>query len=276
MKPKKLFAGMIATITLAAGLMIYSPNYEQKFPSKNLEQTVITEERAETGSFGIVIDTKDEDGDRLIRSKELKERKLFLFRYEEGQFEDTNKPNAVIVYPTNDRNTAFETPESMRFFGMIREKYDIRLVIAEKEEEVYKAIDSTPDIELLILGGHGSENSLSLGEEDPMLANGTKSEEYKLDLSDKEIAQYLKKLKPQAVIFLNSCSNAKGDENSDNLANFVIKNADGRKVIASKEPFSASNVHIKSLYPFDIQIIKIRYSTLPVNEKEIDVTYTNK
>ena len=182
------------------------------------------------------------------------------------EFNDTAKPNAIVVYPTVDRVNAFQSENSVIFFKKLKEKYDIYVVIADTENEVYDAINRVPRAELLVIGGHGSYKTLSLGEQDLQFMNPTKSEIYTINTSDNEFEEYLKKLHPRAVIFLNSCNNASPGNEGINLADFVIKIAGNRKVIASKKPFSDLDIIVNSIYPFDIKIKK----------GEEDLTYTNK
>lgn len=212
-------------------------------------------------------DIKDEKGDFKFSPFEV--RILYKLGFDKDnlpQFKDGKKPNAIIVYPAIDRDGAFETEAYMKFYDKIKNQYDTKIIFTGVEQKVYEAIDSTPNVKLLILSGHGSPENLSLGDEDPRIINERKSEEYNIDKSDEELSKYLKKLAPDAVIFLNSCSNANGGKDKENLANFVIKHAGGRKVIASKVPFSGSDIVVKSLYPFDIQI----------KVKDKDVTYSTK
>jgi hypothetical protein len=186
---------------------------------------------------------------------------------DEVNFRDTDRPNAVVIYPTNDWNGAFENEQARAFFHSIKGEYDVLVRLAETEEDVYSAINRVPDIELLILGGHGSEKSLSLGETDLGVREAEKKDErYTLDLSDQELGPYLSRLDPQAVIFLNSCSNAKGD-NGDNIADFIANMAGGRTVIAATEPFGAPDVTINQMHPFDITILG------GLSDNRRDITY---
>ena len=57
---------------------------------------------------------------------------------------------------------------------------------------------------------------------------------------------------PSAVIFLHSCSTAKGKAEEDNLANFVMRS--GRKVIAATDPFSSDQIEVKQAYPLKVEI----------------------
>ena len=185
----------------------------------------------------------------------------------EINFQDTSKPNAVIIYPTRDWNGAFESEEELALFQSIRGDYDVFVRLADQESDAYRAISRVPSVDLLILGGHGSEKSMSFGETDPLNEEPEKRDErYTLDLSDIELGQYLQGLNPNAVIFLNSCSNAKGG-NGENIADFIGKLAGGRKVIAATEIFGAPDVTINQMHPFDVTIMG------GLSDNRRDITY---
>lgn len=214
---------------------------------------------------------KDKKGNQKYTIFEIKRLYQLGFSKENlPDFKDTDKPNAIIVYPTSDEFDSFERKESINFFKKIQSKYDINLVITPTEDRVYEAIDSTPDVKLLILNGHGSPEDLFLGGNNLTIGEMEmpEFEEYRLDKSDKELQKYLNKLSSDAVIFICSCSTAEGGSDKDNFANFIIKNSGGRKVIASKDKFSAKDIEVLSLYPFNLRIT--------LKESGKDLTYTNK
>jgi len=190
-------------------------------------------------------------------------------------FHDTSKPNAVLVQPFSDHKNAFSSKEAMGFYDKLFEAYDVKVVVAEEEGDIYTAIDTTPNIKALIISGHGTINDL-------MLREGNK-EEYRIDTTDSELKEYFSKLDMDAVIFLNSCSTAKdkiivnmtysADQppvprvlKMNNLASWVERWAGGRKVIAAKEDFSGNDIKVVSAFPLDVNIL--------VNGK--DVTYKSK
>jgi hypothetical protein len=161
--------------------------------------------------------------------------------------EDTEKPNALVIYPTSDYNGAFRTRDAHNFLKQIKQTYDMTLVFAKQENEVYDALENVSNIELLILGGHGSPECLSLSE--------VLSEKARIDTSDTELGNHLHNLSENASIFLYSCSNGKGKEDETNLANF-ISFLSNKKVYSSIAPFSSKDINIKSLVPFDLEINK--------------------
>lgn len=185
-------------------------------------------------------------------------------------FKDTEKPNALVVYPAYDINGsgyegAFRTPEALKLFKHIRERYDVKIVVASLEEEVYEALTSGPKFDFGMFSGHGSPFDLRLGMTCPpisdpatgMTKKAVELESLIIDTGDFELNSLFDNFNEDAVIFLNSCSTAEGGDDLSNLANHVALFAWGRKVIASKAPFSASDVKIdpEKIYPFDLRIV---------------------
>ena len=197
-------------------------------------------------------------------------------------FTDTSKPNALLVYPTsdhpkNDDGTYdndnfyvgnFRNDYSIMLFKKISNGYDVKVVAASQEEEVYTAICSGIPFQLLVISGHGSRESLSLGDNDPRLKKAEKDEMYSIDVNDTEMEQHLRCLDPKAVIFLNSCSTAEGGADARNLANEMAAWAKGRTVIAA----------LDELYTEQIKKVKMDTSglfdvTLLDKEGKRDITY---
>lgn len=207
----------------------------------------------------------DKEGKKLFSGNQLAQ--LYSLGLDLQQlltFTDTAKPNALLVYPTSDRGT-FRNEASIKFFKKIQEGYDTKVVVASREGEVYGALESRDDFELLVLLGHGAKTTLSLGENDLRLQKAEKDETYTIDTSDWELETYLRHLTPNAVIFLYSCNTGEGRGEAQNLANAIAEWGGVRKVIAPTEVLNTSRVTVNSLYPFDVTLI---------DEKgERDITY---
>ena len=107
------------------------------------------------------------------------------------------------------------------------------------------------------VAGHGTKTSIDLG-------RGS-GEIYSLDISDQELAEHLRHLSPDAVIFLYSCSTGEDGPGAHNLANSVTQWAYGRTVIAAADVLFVNRVEIKSLYPLDVM--------LRDEENKKDITY---
>ncbi len=182
-------------------------------------------------------------------------------------FRDTAKPNAVIAYPTVDFFGAYESAESIAFFHELRRAYDLSVVVASREEQVYQALQDVPNIKLSVLSGHGGEDALSLGTKDPRDPDYAPDELYTIDRTDTELKDHLARLAPEAVIFLYSCLSAEGGETADNLATFISQQAGNHCVFAAQESFPSEGVEVKSLVPFSV---KIR------DHHGKDITYANE
>ena len=219
-------------------------------------------------------------------------------RYEQLQnrpedFENTERPNMLYIVPTADSNGVFENERSLRIYQNLSEIYDAYVLVASTESEVYEAISNVPDIKLFVLSGHGTPSTIQLGKTPYLdmliednggyyefdISNLNDEEyalidEYVIDIRDK-LFEYIDMLHPNAVIFLNSCSNGYGGLSESNLANHFISQSSGRTVISATRPFSPYDVRILDLYPFDIQILAPldRFSLF---RRDINITYSNR
>ena len=155
-----------------------------------------------------------------------------------------------------DNTKAFFTPSARSLIKRLSTTYDIWFVTLEDEKDLYKAIRKAPLIDLLILSGHGTQEELALNAP----VEGYHELSY-IDINDKELKRHLKKLAPNATIFLNSCNTAKGGKEQKNLANKISEFAPGRLVIASMEPFSINEVVINQIFPLDMAIGDKTYIT---------------
>jgi len=166
-------------------------------------------------------------------------------------FQDTEKPNLLMIYAVSDWNGAFE---EFSEYDSLRSCYDIRVKVANDESDVTNALDKTDSIDVLMFWGHGQKTSLKLSDKF--------GEEYNIDVSDIELKDHLKNLNHDAIIVLNSCCTAEGGKNEDNLANFLHKISGGKTIYAPTKPTNFKE--FTSLYPMAVRF-------RPVDEK--DVTY---
>lgn len=165
-------------------------------------------------------------------------------------FTDTEKPNALLVYGTSGGKT-FRMPPALELYAKLGESYDLKVVVASVEGEVYAALDPQYNFELAMFSGHGTKTTLTLGDPDPHRGLTADKEIYTLDTSDSELEIYLGYLHPKAVNFLNSCSTAEGGLGANNLANSFATWGRGRTVIAAQEILWNNAIRVKSMYPFD-------------------------
>ena len=202
-------------------------------------------------------------------------------------FTDTAKPNALLAYTAHDgelkslqsreRNYgAFRTGQAIESYHELRKRYDIKTVVASVEDEIYDALDASKGFEFFMVSGHGTETTLSLGENDLRITKAEKDETYTLDTSDWELGWHLQHLNPAAVIFLYSCNTGSGKEKEENLANAVAEWADGRKVVAPTKVLRTGDVQIDNFYPFKATLFYSEENDLskPVQErKRENITY---
>jgi hypothetical protein len=161
-------------------------------------------------------------------------------------FEDTEKPNCVVVQPSRDHNGAFSHEITLDLIRRLREHYDVLLRIAHKESDAYLAMQQMPRPELIIIGGHGAPGALSFGEREAKI-RAPASEELVLDRQDDEIGAYIEHATADAVVFLHSC-------HSKRLVDIIKRHAGGRTVIGADDNFSSDEIDVLSFYPFDIRI----------------------
>jgi hypothetical protein len=136
---------------------------------------------------------------------------------EDAEFIDTKKPNMLYVVPIADHNGAFENNYSLWFYKQLQNVYDTKAIIIQSESELYQTLSQIPDIELLVLSGHGSSTTMQFGTS-PLLERIIEStedlnvedlsqEEYEaidslmLDTRDNEIYSFLQNISSDAIIF---------------------------------------------------------------------------
>lgn len=205
---------------------------------------------------------------------------ISLFQELGIDFAETEKPNALAIFPATDHNGAFSSSSLENFVRGLAEHYDVQPFVAAQEQEAYAAFDRyASETDFLILFGHGTPRSLSLGEDDCRLRECHRDETYTIDLSDEEeLCASLEGLPSDATIFLSSCSTGYGLRDADNLANRVMAAAPGRIVYAGSAPFQPGGVTVRQWYPFVVTIMGTWAG--PVGPwgfySFTDVTYTNK
>ncbi len=174
---------------------------------------------------------------------------LSLIKRSREYFKNSERPVLLITYPTLDFNKALFSPPARKMIKDLSDTYDIYFATLENERALYMAIKKVKNIDLLIISGHGEKDRVILND------SGESDEDKSyIDTRDKELKRYLSKLSPDALIFINACNTGKGGKKLENLANNMAECAEGRKVIASREPFSPDEIIFKSKYPFDIDI----------------------
>ena len=170
-------------------------------------------------------------------------------------FIDTQKPNALWTLPAFDSTMlprtrpprypfAPDDPGLDVFLRGLQQHYDVRVVRVGAEEEVYRALDTTPDLSLWVLSGHGDGFSAKLG-------RGA-HERTSIDVGDRELSGHTRTLLSDAVVYLDTC-----DAGTDRLAAWNLANAvaayTGRVVYSSDATLRWEWVTVTSWYPFSIR-----------------------
>jgi hypothetical protein len=160
-------------------------------------------------------------------------------------FYDTDRPNAAVVLPLDDKEDLFYRYPLKYFFKDIKNKYDTRFVVASSFKDIQEIIDSTPNIDLFVIAGHKPRDGSGI----------ILSRDYSIKEHDSDFVGELCKLKDNATILLFSCYSANQGEGHDNTATFVKSHVGSRKVIGIRNSLISSKIKVNSYYPLNINII---------------------
>ncbi len=187
-------------------------------------------------------------------------------------FTGENGRRCLALLPTWDSSVPFYWPvfscrQTAEFLGSLRSVYDLRVRAISTLEEMCAEIERTPDVDLLVLAGHGKRDSLMFGKSTvyDQLFDDSLGE---LTTASESAARYFAMLPEDATVFLDSCSNGEGRDSGDNLANAVAGWAPGRTVIASTADCGPDDITFESLVPFRLSI-----RTFSPEGEEMDSTY---
>ncbi len=169
--------------------------------------------------------------------------KLLLKQREE--FDSLKNPYGVIIFPRADWNSAFYAKNDALegLHGQLKGEFTLRFAECEgkvdvvrmlqKFDKLYNPSDgSGHKISLLILGGHGTENSIQFG------GGGKKHELYTKDLARKVSGKAGEYLDQEPTIILTSCSTG-----ADRGIGQELSRRFGAKVVAPKEPTGLSKLY---------------------------------
>ena len=184
----------------------------------------------------------------------LKCKELGLSPEDAVQFHDTAKPNALVIFGACDPLGVLDSREAIEVFKQVISGYDARIFAASENSQAYDSFSEAGAYDLALIVGHGSREGISLGMPKETADPLQHDPKYSLNSSDARLEESISRLRPDATIMLYSCGTAGGGMFSDNFANKVASFAGTRRVIASREPFGASDIHIKSVYPLDLSI----------------------
>ncbi len=166
---------------------------------------------------------------------------------------DQGKPVAVIVHNKADWNMTFSHMFYIRQLERLGKYYRVICFETDTEEGLFSALEKSAaygKIDLVVLGGHGTQIALQLGKTDRGDAVqkredlGEDEAKY-LDVTDEEQLRKMDRyLAPDAKAILVSCSTGKGGETADNLANAVSRAFNGKEVFASPTPTFNEGFHL--------------------------------
>lgn len=156
-------------------------------------------------------------------------------------FYDTDRPNAAVVLPLDDKEDLFYRYPLKYFFKDIKNKYDTRFIVASGFKDIQEIIDSTPNIGLFIVAGHKPKDSGGI-----VLGLDT------IKSDDTDFVSELGKLNYDATIVLLSCYSGNMGKDHNNMAAFVKSHAGRRRVIGIRNSLVTKKVEIKSYNPFDM------------------------
>lgn len=181
------------------------------------------------------------------------------------------KPTALLILNKNDHNGAFKRPGLHR---SLLKGYRMVVVEVEDDAEALERLRAISDrygkLDLLLIGGHGTQRSLKLGR--------AWGEETYLDLSDFEqyggegaLERYLKK---DAIIVLESCSTGKGGSiyGKEDLGNLMsaIGRLTNRKVFAPAKPVFIT----RFVFDEDGKVRDVKWFWWPFFQKYVKKVYT--
>ena len=157
---------------------------------------------------------------------------------QDEEFNDTSKSYGVIMYPRNDWNGAFYADKNAleELFKSLNGEFSLRIVECDGKMDVAKSLVklnrkyNPPDgsghkIQLAIIGGHGTENSIRFGGEDDRHVL------YTQDLMGKGTEKASQFFDDNPTIILVSCSTGADAGIGQELSKKI-----GAKVIAPKVP----------------------------------------
>jgi len=169
-------------------------------------------------------------------------------------FKNSGKPKALIIYATSDDDKSFVEEEEFSFLRKIKRKYDIKIRAVSTVNEFYAELEKSPQLDLLLIGGHGLNDNLEFGCSLPKYRIEI-GEEGDLRIGTQGLKERLEKVRKGGVIYLESCCTGEGRGNAKNLANHVAECAPARRVISCTREFDGRHVKVKKLYPLDLSII---------------------
>ncbi len=181
------------------------------------------------------------------RVRSLRTAMVLLHNHDSLGHEPVERPIALAIMPTWDHNGAFGVGNGFPILDTLEASGRFHLIYVEADDEgdVMTALREVHAltgrrVHTLLVGGHGSPNTLALRDEHLALRpDGTFDDTVHVDTGDFLAGEFDglgELLEPDGQILLASCSNgASGEENPFNLGNSFSRAAPGRRVYCQRE-----------------------------------------
>ncbi len=166
---------------------------------------------------------------------------------------DKKKPVALAICCRHEKGVEFFGTSLGQRLGLLSQGYNLFVCEVDNSPDAFLMIEyigkKYGQIELLQFSGHGNRLSICLGEYDEALSSWPAiiarknliphKQAHISVLNEDEIALAAKYISEKAKVILDSCSTGKGEEEEDNLANFLARALPGRMIFSA--PFNVSD-----------------------------------
>lgn len=162
--------------------------------------------------------------------------------HQEQPTEKKHAKTALLLLPKHDHNGAFEKKTALA--NTLR-KYGYNVVsvrvgcVSEMEQIIENVAKKYGKLDFLQIGGHGTPNTITLGDDRTLGAIATRISK----ISDHDLF-FLRNVKLGGTIFLDSCSTGGTTEIEENIATYIARNAQYRRVVFS--PIIAYNYDVRA------------------------------
>jgi len=75
------------------------------------------------------------------------------------------KANAIVIFPQSDWNSAFDQDGKIKILSTLHIAYNVSIYEAASKEDFANILDINKDIDLIVIGAHGSETSMHFGKD---------------------------------------------------------------------------------------------------------------
>ena len=195
-----------------------------------------------------------------LRSEEpLQEIYKRIIGVQSADFSNDGRPKALLLLPSKDPKAFFTRAfqnESSWLLKSLAVGYDICIRPVNSVQQTADLIKLYgPDCALVQVSGHGTKDSIELGRDTSRYNPGALGKNLDLRSNDPDFILSLDNLRPETVLFLDSCSTAEDDNISESLAENLARSAPHVALVAASAPFKASDIIIEQLVPIRLRIL---------------------